>query len=499
MEELICSASGIRGKVGKSLTFSKAYETTLYFYEEYLKGKTPSGEIRIILGKDDKKSGNVLVAGIKEAIEDIIRRESVKIKLIFLGVTSTPMIEWAIKNYKAGGGINITASHNPVEWNGIKLFGRDGILLGKNEMEKIKNKFLLPCRFRFPLIAEKSLCGLPRTDSVRQYNEYVTNKVKNVIDSVSGRKGKGKEIFDKIRKYNYRVVIDACSGESAKIPRQFLIYLGLKKKNIFITNSSSIENSRRRLEPAPPYLGNLKRMIKKMKADAGFAFDPDQDRLVVMPLLSEEHTPLLCGRFLLELQKKYNSRKYIKSMPVNLSTSSAWEELGDDYGVRVIRTKIGEVNVVQAMQESKSLFGAEGNGGIILGDVTYGRNSTAGMALILAYLSWRGKKIKELEQELPEYVLIKSKLKVTPCKNQEKMTKRVISGINKPVKSINKTDGCKIFFKDGSWVQIRPSNTEPIIRIFAEARVNGSRKKTAEKVKNIIKTVSNILEGGENV
>ncbi|PIU51947.1 hypothetical protein COS91_01805 [Candidatus Desantisbacteria bacterium CG07_land_8_20_14_0_80_39_15] len=484
MEKLICSVSGIRGKVGKTLTFSEAYKTTLYFYKEYLKEKRYCGEIKIILGKDDKKSGNALILGIKEAIEDIIKRKGAKIKLIYLGVTSTPMIEWAIKNYKAAGGINITASHNPVEWNGIKLFGRDGMLLGKKEMEKINDRL---ARADFP--------ELPRTDLVQQYNEYTITRVKDAIDLVSGKKGKGEEIFAEIRKHNYRVVIDACSKETAKIPWQFLIHLGLKKKNILVINSSSIENSQRRLEPAPPYLGNLKKAIKKTGADIGFAFDPDQDRLVVMPLVSEEHTLLLCGKFLLELQR-YNSNKYIKNIPVNLSTSSAWDDIASDYGIHIIRTGIGEVNVVKAMQENNSLFGGEGNGGVILGNVTYCRNSTVGMALILAYLAWTGKKIKELEMELPEYVLIKSKLKISPGENQEKNMDKVISRINGSVKDVNKIDGYKIFFRDDSWVQLRPSNTEPIIRIFAEAKVYKSRKKTEKKVKKTIETISNTLEGG---
>jgi len=326
---------------------------------------------------------------------------------------------------------------------------------------------------------------LTQTDISKQYNQDVTEKVKATIDLASGKKGRGREIFAKLKQSNFKVVIDACSKRSAEIPKEFLIQLGLRKKNIFVINSGSIEDSQRRLEPAPQYLGNLKKAIKKRKADIGFAFDPDQDRLVIMPLKSEEHTLLLCGKFLLELQKN-NPHKFIKNIPVNLSTSSAWEDLADNYRISITRTKVGEINVAKAMQKNNSPFGGEGNGGVILKSVNCGRNSTVGIALILAYLSWTGKRIEELEQELPEYILIKSKLKISPGKNQKKMMDKIMARINGAVKNINRTDGYKIFFKDNSWIQLRPSNTEPIIRIFAEAKVSESRKKTIKRIKNII-------------
>jgi len=492
--KLICSTSGIRGKTGSALNFSQAYKIASLFFEEYISQTLTSKKenmhplkIKIVLGRDARKSNDLLVSGVKKAFEDINKNEGIKIKLVYLGVSSTPLLQWAIKNYKAAGGINITASHNPIGWSGFKLYDWRGILLGRKEMKRIASRLTGKDTFQISNISNLNY-RLPVVDSVQAYNKYVFEKVQEAIDLVSGRKGMGKEIFEGMKFRNYRIVIDACSKDGAEIPLQFLLYLGFKKRNIFIINAGTIENSKRRLEPASQYLGNLKKAIKKLKADVGFAFDPDQDRLVVMPLRSEEHTLLLCGKFLLELQRKYNPGQYIKNIPVNLSTTSAWEELARDYRVGIIRTKIGERNVIQAMQRNNCLFGGEGNGGVILGNVIYGRNSTVGMALILAYLSWTGKKIIELEHEIPDYILAKTKLRIPSNKSPEVIMNKIFSKMKKVAKNIDKRDGLKIFFKDNSWLQLRPSGTEPVLRIFAEARVCDTRKKTMEKIRNIIKT-----------
>jgi phosphomannomutase len=243
-------------------------------------------------------------------------------------------------------------------------------------------------------------------------------------------------------------------------------------------------------------LSNLKRAIRENKADIGFALDPDQDRLVAMPLRSEEETLLLAGKFLLELQKS-NSRKCIAKIPVNLSTSRAWEDLGEEYGVEIIRTPVGEINIARTMKKNRLPFGGEGNGGVILGEVNYGRNSTVGMALLLAYLAWSGKKLKTLERELPQYILLKEKIRVHSQQNPEEIVERAAAKVasTPEAMSISKEDGYKIFFRDNSWLQLRLSNTEPIIRIFAE----GEAKKGKKKIKELINVVKTIINRGSQM
>lgn len=495
MERLICSVSGIRGKVGKALTFSEAYRITRIYYDVYLKRIPPvrQRKMNIVLSRDDKASGEGLVPGVLLAAKEISAAGGREINVIYLGLASTPATEWAVKHYGTAGGINITASHNPVEWNGIKLFGNDGILLREKQMREIGRRLEMKSGPRAPA-KNVPPHSPPAKKYLEQFCVHVRAGVSRALDRVTGAKGGGRRILDKIRKSNFRIVIDACSGKSAETPVRFLLKLGIKKKNITVINNGTIENSGRSLEPAPQNLENLRKAIAGKKADIGFAFDPDQDRLVIMPLKTEELTPLLCGKFLMELQAG-NPSKPMKQIPVNLSSTSAWEETAERHGIDIIRTKIGEINVIEAMFDHGSMFGAEGNGGVILSDVNYGRNSATGMALILSYLAWSGKTLAELEKEIPGYVLIKEKIPVLATPENMKSTVRRL-GLRGS--KLDTRDGCKVIFKDRSWVQLRPSNTEPITRIFAEAKIEVSEESTRKRLGAIIKTVSYALERRKN-
>jgi len=497
MSELIKSLSGIRGIVGKSITLVEAYKIALAFYGEYLvKNASGNRPIKIVIGKDPKLSGNILLQGVFSAIEDISKKERQKFELIYLGTATTPMIQWAIINYKAQGGIIITASHNPIEWNGIKLIsGKNnndyGTLLKPEQMQKIIDKFDRTDKeinFRF-----KPGTVLPkiRKDVLTGYNRDVLRKVKNVIDLCCGQKGKGTQVFDKIRGKEFKVIIDACSRSGAEFPKSFLLSIGILPQNIIVLNNNAIEQSNRPLEPVPQHLAILKSAIQKFNADIGFAFDPDQDRLVAMPLRNEEYTPLLAGKFLLELQKD-NKKKYIKCIPVNLSTTGAWEEIAGHYGIEISRTPVGEINVVNAMINNKTVFGAEGNGGTILGTVNYGRNSTVGMALLLCYIAESGKSIAELEKEIPPYVLIKRKLRLANPKLKLRLVRDYYEK-NNSVDSINNSDGYKILFKDNSWIHVRASNTEPLVRIIAEGKIEGKMFETYKKVNKLIQQTKSIM------
>jgi len=464
MSNLIISLSGIRGVVGESLTERESYTAANLFLKIYLKSKKKP--LKIIVGRDIKPTGTKLLKG---AVAAVYKNEAVT--AINLGITTLPIMEWAVKHFKASGGIFITASHNPIEWNGIKFISssEDGAsILPASIMEKIR------CAWKDES-SKISMAELPKkTPCTDEYNRDVIEKIKKVIDLCLLETNKGDEIFSKLRAEQPRIALDACSKEGLQIPKSFLMHIGIEEKNIHPINMGALSECKRRLEPSPIYLAELKETIKKHNLDIGFAFDPDQDRLVVIPSWSEELVPVLCAKFLLELQKN-SKTKYIKQIAINLSTSSLWEELAEKYGVEIIRTRVGEINVVEAMQNHNLPLGAEGNGGVILKDINAGRNSTVGMALMLAYMAWSNRSIKELEDELPRYFMDKDKIEISLSQEKihkfldEKMNTFIEQDKNK-IKQIDTQDGYRVVFNDNSSAHIRPSNTEHIIRIITESK-----------------------------
>jgi len=472
---IIISISGIRGKIGESLSWKEAYQSAYLFHRYYLKDK-PS---RVVVCRDPKKSGEELVKGVLSFLKEQ------NYQIIYLGISTLPIIEWAVRHFRAGGGIIVTASHNPVKWNGIKFissFQEGATILPANLMLRIKEAW------GGAELEPKKEDKLPRAlDCLAEYNREVREKVKGIIEEISGEKNLGEKLEEEIRRRYLRVGLDATCWEGAQIPMSFLSAFGISE--VKVVNNGSIENCPRSLEPAPKFLNELRDTIQRDALNIGFATDPDQDRLVAIPLSSEEHTPLLCGKFLLELGRN-NPRNPLKKIVVNLSTTSAWEEIAEKYGVEIVRVPVGEINVVEGMKKAKTFLGMEGNGGVILSSVNYGRNSTVGMALLLFYLAWSGRSILELEKELPPYYMIKDKIEIGRGKAAQifsKGVKRILQERGKDVESLDTQDGYKILFKDSSWVHLRPSNTEPIVRIFGEKR--GSREKEVRDFVNGIKAI----------
>ncbi|MEW6041001.1 MAG: hypothetical protein AB1633_05725 [Elusimicrobiota bacterium] len=493
MTDLICSISGIRGIVGRTLTPDISYRIAEVFYRNYLSGKISKGnELKIVIGRDPKKSGIPLIKGLHTALKDIMAHNRVKLSVYYLGVTSTPAVEWAVSNFRADAGIMVTASHNPIQWNGIKFIsdGRKNIpsLLYPSDMKKIcdriKNADLSAHQHR----KKVTTTGLPKQkDYIDNYCRDIVAKVMEIIDRCYGKSGLGRKIFSPMNQKKFRVVIDAGSGQGAIIPKIFLNYIGIT--DVIVINCSKIEDCKRPLEPLEKNLIELKRTIRKSKADVGFAIDPDGDRLVTMPASSEEDTPLLAAKFLLELQK-LSGRKFIKKVVINTSTSRAWEDLGEVYGIKIIRSAVGEINVVSEMRKRSLVFGAEGNGGVILGSVNYGRNSAVGIALIMAYLSWSSKTIKKLDSELPEFYMLKKKV-MLGRQSAAGISGKILDSLKRKSNflKVEKKDGYKFFFKDDSWLQVRPSNTEPIMRIFAEVRGKVTDRAARQKAEDLINSV----------
>ena len=441
----------------------------------------------MIVGRDIKPTGELLLKG---AIASLLAHGVKNVEN--LGITSLPAMEWAVNHFRASGGIFITASHNPMEWNGIKFissFQDGGSLLPASAMEKIKDGW----RSEVNKIKKREI-NLPELPEevpfVEDYIKDVIDKIKKTIDLCADEESKGDEIFTKIKERQMRIALDACSGDGLEIPKNFLLQMGIDEKNIYPVNNGTLSECRRRFEPTPNYLTGLKEIIEQYNLDIGFAFDPDQDRLVVMPLRNEELTLIIAGRFLLELQNP-SAKKYINAVAINLSTSSLWDELAEKYGIQIIRTRVGEMNVIEAMEEYNLPFGGEGNGGVILREVNPGRNSTVGMGLILAYMAWRDCSLKELEAELTDYVIVKEKIEVlfSRHKIQELLGERIEKFKERnreKVKSIDTRDGYKIILHDNSWIHIRPSNTEPIIRLITESTDEERARQLAEDFKIIL-------------
>ncbi|NOZ64196.1 MAG: hypothetical protein GXO71_04580, partial [Caldiserica bacterium] len=305
----IISISGIRGKLKESLSWREAYQAAYLFHHYYLKERSR----RVVICRDPKKSGQELLKGVLSFLKEK------NYQIIYLGVSTLPVIEWAVKHFQAGGGIIVTASHNPIEWNGIKFissFQEGATILPGTFMLGIKEAW------GKTLLEPKKEEKLPEArDCLKEYNQEVRQKVKEIIERISGQKGLGDKLEEEIRKNNFRVGLDATCGEGAQIPLSFLSVLGVRE--VKVINTGAIENCPRSLEPAPKFLHELRDTIQKEGLDIGFATDPDQDRLVALPLSTEEHTPLLCGKFLMQLGKN-NAHSPLKKIVVNLSTTSAW-------------------------------------------------------------------------------------------------------------------------------------------------------------------------------
>ena len=427
-EKLLKSISGIRGIVGKTFTASEVLKFSSAF-GNYCKGG------KVVLGRDTRKSGEVFNGTVLSGLL------CTGCEVIDLGVCPTPTVGIAVKELKAKGGIMITASHNPAEWNGLKFFNSDGIFLDEKEGKKLFS------------LAEKKM-GYSDWDSlgkVRLDQSWIEKHIQRILNL---------SFIDenKIKKRNFKVVLDCNNGAGSRIAPSLLRELGC---NLIELNCGLSGDFIHRPEPVPENLDLLCRKVKQAKADLGFACDPDADRLAIVSEkgipLGEEYTLALCVDFVLS--------KRLSDVGINVSTSKVIEDIARKYGVKVFRSKVGEVYVVSLLKKIKGIIGGEGNGGVILPENHYGRDAQVGMALILQYLAESDKRISQLKESLPQYYIQKDKMKLSG--DFDAKMRRYLRKF-RPAK-INNLDGVKIEFEN-SWINIRKSNTEPIIRVMAEAK-----------------------------
>jgi phosphomannomutase len=438
-KNLMVGISGVRGVVGESLTPDVVTKYSSAFGMLCQCGK-------VVLGRDTRVSGEMVRAAV------VCGLLSTGCEVIDLGICATPTVEIAVRELKANGGIIITASHNPIQWNALKFVGADGIFLSEKEGRRLSD-----------LVENDRIKhgGWNKLGKVKFDQSWTEKHVKKVLRLSHIN-------VQKIKKRKFRVVLDCVNGAGGVISPDLLRALGCK---VIELNCKPDGNFAHDPEPVPRNLTSLCQAVKKHKADLGFANDPDVDRLAIVSekgvALGEEATLALATKFVL-------SRKPDSEVVANISTSRMIDDIAREYNSRVYRTKVGEAHVARQLKKVRGVIGGEGNGGVILPELHYGRDALVGMALILQYLAESEKSISQLFSELPGYFMIKKKAKLS--KNFERNIVRLKRSFSRG--KINPLDGIRIDFQD-SWLHIRKSNTEPLVRVIAEAE---SKKKASELV-----------------
>ena len=428
-DALKVGVSGVRGVVGESLTpqiataFAQAFGAFV-------------GRGSVVVGRDTRTTGlmieNAVVAGL----------QSVGCQPVLVGVVSTPTVLIVTETIGARGGIAITASHNPSQWNALKMVNRKGMFLGQSKADELLDVYH---QKDYDLVAEADIPpAIVFEDAMKCHIERITNYVN----------------CDVVRKKKFRVAIDCCNGAGALHSKSFLEdVLGCEVVPVLDDPSGRFE---REPEPTPKALSLLSEAVVKHKCDIGFAQDPDADRLAIVNEKGEPIGEDLTLAFAVQQVLDHHEKGPVA---INLSTSKAVEFAAKQRNVDVIRTKIGEINVSNTMLKIGSVAGGEGNGGVIIPSVHPCRDSYIGIAIILEMLAMSGKTVSEMRADIPTYYMNKGKLTIRGDKAAHilRTLRRDYEGEN-----INLLDGVYVDFGD-SWVHARRSNTEPVIRVMSEA------------------------------
>ncbi len=452
-QELIISISGVRGIVGENLNASTATNYACAF-ATFLKGSKGKKKLSIAMGTDSRPSGGMIKSAVAAGLC------SVGANVIDLGLVTTPTVGIMVRHMECDGGIIITASHNPIEYNGIKLLTSKGIAPLAAMAEKIKALFL-----------KEDFSYVPSVDCGRIIIDYSGDKIhlKKVMSCVNRGVIASKKL---------RVVLDSVNGAGARPGRKLLSMLGCHVKAINYDADGSFAHEP---EPLEENLTQLCQTVTKAGADIGFAQDPDADRLAIV----DENGRCIGEEYALALAAKHIFSNKRGIAATNLSTSRMIDDVAEQAGCKVIRTPVGEANVAGTMIKNNCIIGGEGNGGVI--DLRVGpvRDSLVAMAIILELCAKTGKRISQLVEEIPAYEMIKQKFDA-----DEKATKKIITQAKKAFKKaeVNIDDGCRFDFDEG-WIHLRMSNTEPIMRLIAEFESSDAAKPYIDKITKIHKKV----------
>lgn len=460
---LITSISGIRGtlggKTGESLTPVDITKFTCA-YGSWLKNKFPEERLKVVIGRDARISGPVVNKMVTASLQFL------GIDIIDLGLVPTPTVEISVREYDCHGGIIITASHNPKNWNALKLLNDKGEFLNQDEAKEMMK------------YTQSVFTGFVSVEKLGTYTKEET-AIEMHIEKVLAL-----ELVDAeaIAAADFHVVVDAVNSVGGIAVPMLLEALGVKKiTELYCDPNGHFPHNP---EPLPEHLSILSEEVQKVNAHVGFALDPDADRLAIVrndgEMFGEEYTLVAVADFVLS-QTSGNTVS-------NLSSTQALRDVTEKHGGKYYASAVGEVNVVQKMKEVNAVIGGEGNGGVIYPPIHYGRDALTGIALFLTHLAKSRKTVVALKKELPDYHISKHKIELSDGIDLGNILSKIASHYNK--QRIDKTDGVKIYF-DKDWVHLRKSNTEPIIRIYAES---DSEVKSDTLARKIMVDISELIK-----
>ncbi len=459
---LIKSISGIRGTIGgapgEALTPVDAVKFAAAFgtWVKSRKGK------KIVIGRDARPSGEMVSQLVSATLQGL------GLNVIDLGLSTTPTVEIAVTAEKAGGGIILTASHNPVQWNALKLLNEKGeFISGADGAEVLK----IAHEEKFDFATVEKLGTYTQDDSYIQ--KHINLILKHKLVDVKA-----------IQNAKFKIAVDAVNSTGGIAVPKLLKALGVKKVvALYCEPNGKFPHNP---EPLPEHLAVISKAVKKEKCDLGIVVDPDVDRLALIQEdgkpFGEEYTLVAVADYILS-KRKGNTVS-------NLSSTRALRDVTEKVKGQYNAAAVGEVNVVTKMKETKAVIGGEGNGGIIVPDFHYGRDALIGIALFLTHLAKSKMKVSELRKSYPAYFISKNKIELTPQINVDEVLEKIKTRYYS--EKINTSDGVKIDFeKEKEWVHLRKSNTEPIIRIYAESQ---NEQKADQLAQRIIQDIKEIIK-----
>ena len=460
---LIKSISGIRGTIGGTIGDNLTPIDAVKFasaYGSWVKSQVEKDEYRVVVGRDARISGEMMQQLVMNTLVGL------GIHVIDLGLSTTPTVEMAVPMEHADGGIILTASHNPKQWNALKLLNEKGEFLNGEEGAKILE------------IAESNSIEFADVDDLGEItvnDAYIDLHIDEILDS------KWVDV-EAVKAANFKVVVDAVNSTGGIAIPRLLEAMGVEVVKLYCEPNGQFPHNP---EPLKEHLGDICKLVVEENADFGIVVDPDVDRLAFIDdkgnMFGEEYTLVAVADYILGKEKG--------NTVSNLSSSRALRDVTEKHGGTYQASAVGEVNVVTLMKETQAIIGGEGNGGIIFPEFHYGRDSLVGAALFLTHLAEKKITVSQLREEYPAYFMSKNKIQLTPELDVDailvEMEKKYAN------EEVSTVDGVKIDFPN-NWVHLRKSNTEPIIRIYTEAKSQQEADDLADKIMMEIKAIAGI-------
>ena len=458
---LIKSISGIRGTIGGEVNEGLTPIDTVKFasaYGAWLKNKNPNKRLKVVIGRDARPSGQM--------VSDLVCSSLIGlgIDVVNLGLSTTPTVEIAVPMENANGGIILTASHNPKQWNALKLLNEKGEFISGAEGNALLD------------IAENASFKFAEVDDLGVVTN-VDSYLQKHIDAVLALPLVN---IEAIRNANFSVVVDAVNSTGGIFIPALLEALGVANiTKLYCEPNGQFPHNP---EPLPEHLTDLAAKIKETNADVGFTVDPDVDRLAMVcedgSMFGEEYTLVAVSDYVLSQTPG--------ATVSNLSSTRALRDITEQRGEKYHASAVGEVNVVSLMKAENAIIGGEGNGGVIYPESHYGRDALVGIALFLSHLALKNCSVSALRDSLPKYCISKNKIQLTPQINVDDILDKMAEKYKN--EEVDTTDGVKIYIGK-EWVHLRKSNTEPIIRIYSESRSMVAANSLADRFKAEIKAL----------